>query len=173
MSEYGTVRAGAEGRAVRFERTYAASAEELWAAWTEPDRIARWLGATVDGAAVDGAAVHGGPVTPGGAFTLAWGEDADSRVGVVVRRLEPPRLLEWEWTINGEPPTVLRVELTPAPGGTALLLDHSRLPSAQVAGLSAGWHDFLDALPDGAGGMRDEQFAALLPAYRDRVAALG
>ena len=163
LSEYGTVRAGADGRGVRFERTYEASAEELWAAWTEPDRIARWLGAAVDG----------GPVTPGAEFTLVWGEDADSRVGVVVRRLEPPRLLEWEWTINGEPPTVLRVELTPAPGGTALLLDHSRLPSAQVAGLSAGWHDFLDAFPDGAGGMRDEQFAALLPAYRERVAALG
>jgi uncharacterized protein YndB with AHSA1/START domain len=161
MSGYGTVRQDADGRAVRFERRYEAAPEELWAAWTEPDRIARWLGAAVDG-----------EVAPGSAFTLVWGADADSRVGIAVRELKPPVLLEWEWTINGEPPTLLRVELAPAGTGTVLLLNHSRLPFAQVVGLSAGWHDFLDGLPAGVGGMDDEKFAGLLPAYRERVAAL-
>lgn len=161
MTDLGTVRRDGGLGAVRFERHYRATPEELWAAWTEPERIARWLGAEV----------VGGPIAAGGTFRLEWGPDPDSQVELVVHELRAPRLLEWQWTINGEPPTLLRVELAPAgDGGTLLVLDHRALPFTQFAGLSAGWHDFLDAL--GTGEPQD-LFAELVPAYRDRVAALG
>jgi uncharacterized protein YndB with AHSA1/START domain len=161
MTEFGTVRRDADGPAVRFERRYAAAPEDMWDAWTRPERIARWLGA----------ALEGGPVEPGAVLTLVWGPDADSRVGLVVTALEPPRRLEWEWTINGEPPTTLRVDLLPDGDGTLLVLDHSRLPAAQVAGLSSGWHDFLDVLATGEESA-DDRWRELLPAYREQVAAL-
>jgi uncharacterized protein YndB with AHSA1/START domain len=158
----GTVRAGAGGRAVRFERRYGASPEELWAAWTDPERLSRWLGAVV-----------AGTVAPGSAFRLEWGEDASAQVELVVRELRRPELLVWEWTVLGEPPTLLRVELTPDGGGTLLALDHSRLPAAQQAGHAAGWEAYLDALAaDDASGW-DQAYAAALPGYRERVAALG
>ena len=80
-------------------------------------------------------------------------------------------LLEWQWTIHGEPPTLLRVELTPVPGGTLLVLDHSRLPVGQWPGLSAGWHDFLDVLGTGRPSGED-RWKELLPAYREQVAAV-
>lgn len=160
MTDIGTVRRDGEGGAVRFERMYATTPEDLWSAWTEPDRISRWLGATPTG-----------PIEPGAAVTLVWGPDADSQVALVVRELVPPTRLEWEWTINGEPPTLLRVELIPVPGGTRLVLDHSALPFTQFAGLSAGWHDFLDGLGSGTPSTED-RWRELLPAYQAKVAGL-
>lgn len=160
MAEFGTVRRDGEFGAVRFERVYAAEPSELWDAWTSPERIQRWLGASLVG-----------DLAVGGTARLVWGDDPDSRVELVVNAMKPPELLEWQWTIDGEPPTLLRVELTPAPGGTLLVLDHSRLPATQFAGLSAGWHDFLDVLGSGVPSGED-QWRELLPAYKSQVAAL-
>jgi uncharacterized protein YndB with AHSA1/START domain len=160
MTDFGTVRRDGEFGAVRFERVYDAAPEQLWDAWTSPERIERWLGAAVVGT-----------LAPGAKATLVWGPDADSQVELVVHEMSAPHRLEWQWTINDEPPTLLRVSLRPAAGGTLLVLDHSRLPAAQFAGLSAGWHDFLDVLatgrPSGA-----ERWRELLPDYRARVAEL-
>lgn len=164
MTEFGTVRRDGEFGAVRFERVYAATPEDLWDAWTSPERISRWLGAQVRG-----------PIEPGGTVTLSWGEDADSRVELAIRELVPPQSLEWGWTVAGEPPTLLRVEFTAIAGGTLLVLDHSRLPNSMFAGMSAGWHDYLDVL--GSGQPADEaaweaKWKELLPAYKERVAEL-
>jgi uncharacterized protein YndB with AHSA1/START domain len=160
VTDFGTVRRDGDFGAVRFERVYATAPEELWDAWTSPERIPRWLGATVVGA-----------LSVGSAATLVWGDDPDSQVQLVVREMTPPRVLEWQWTIHNEPPTLLRVQLSPAPGGTLLVLDHSRLPAAQFAGLSAGWHDFLDVLASGVPSAED-RWRELLPAYQQRVAKL-
>lgn len=175
MTEMGTVRRDGEFGAVRFTRHYPVPPAQLWAAWTEPDRIARWLGAEV----------VGGPVAPGASLRLVWGAGADDQVDLVVRELRAPQLLEWEWTIAGEPPTVLRVDFVAAGDGTDLVLDHRGLPLRQYAGLGAGWDAYLSALGvavgaavgvavgEGAEVDWDSRFLALLPAYRARVAALG
>ena len=90
--------------AIRFERRYEASPEELWPAWTRagPDRpVARRRGGgRHDRARSAVPARLGRRSRPAG--RPAWSG-----------RCEPPELLEWEWTIAGEPPTVLRVELSP------------------------------------------------------------
>lgn len=164
MSGFGTLRREADGPAVRFERRYEASPAELWGAWTRPERIARWLGAQVVG-----------EIAPERSFRLVWGDDPSQAVDCVVREMREPEVLEWEWTIPGEAPSVLRVELSPAGGGTGsmLVLDHRGLPPNQVAGLGAGWHDFLDVLAVEDSSGWDDRFAELLPAYKERLAALG
>jgi hypothetical protein len=116
-----------------------------------------------------------GSLAAGSTARLVWGDDPDSQVDLVVRELARPELLEWAWTVAGEPATLLRVELRPVAGGTLLVLDHSRLPLSMFAGMSAGWHDYLDVL--GSGQPADEaawqaSWARLLPAYRQRVAEL-
>ena len=103
MTDFGTVRRDGSFGAVRFERVYAATPEELWDAWTSPERLTRWLGASLVGTLAAGSTAR-----------LVWGDDADSQVELLVQEHKPPRLLEWQWTINGEPPTLLRVELAPA-----------------------------------------------------------
>lgn len=160
MAEFGTVRRDGEFGAVRFERVYDATPDDLWDAWTSPERISRWLGASLDGS-----------LGVGGKARLIWGDDPSSQVDLVVHEMTPPSVLEWEWTIHGEPPTLLRVELTPVPDGTRLVLDHSRLPATQFAGLSSGWHDFLDVLGSGVPSAED-RWRELLPSYQAQVSAL-
>jgi uncharacterized protein YndB with AHSA1/START domain len=161
VTDFGTVRRDGAFGAVRFERVYDAAPEQLWEAWTSPDRLGRWLGATVVGALALGAKAR-----------LVWGDDPDSQVDLVVTELTPPRLLEWQWTIHGQSPTLLRVELSPAPGGTLLVLDHARLPAPMFTGLAAGWHAYLDALAAGDAAGWEGRWTELLPAYRARVAEL-
>ena len=159
MTGFGTVRRDGGWGAVRFQRRYATTPEDLWDAWTSPERLARWMGATVTG-----------PVVPGGSVILAWGPEPEARVRVDVDELRPPELLEWRWTVHGAAPSVLRVELRPSSGGTLLVLDHSMLPPDQTAGTSAGWHNHLDALASGTGA--GDWWPRYVEDYRERLAAL-
>jgi uncharacterized protein YndB with AHSA1/START domain len=161
MNEPGVLRAEGERRGVRFERRFAAPAEELWDALTSPERLARWL------------APGGVGKGPDGAVRLDFGEG-----GIVtgrVLRWEPPSLLEYEWRFDGEMESVVRFELFPADEGTLLVLDHRALAEGHAPGYSAGWHAHLASLGDqleGRDGAWDERFAAALPHYRESAAAL-
>ena len=132
--ELGTVRAEGESATLRFERTYDATPEEVWAAFTEPDSIRRWLFAE---------AVLEQRV--GGTFRLVWSES--ERAGGSVLAWDPPHALEVEW-IEGGVRSVLRVEIAPSRAGTLLVLDHRDLALDAAVGTGAGWHAHLEALGD-------------------------
>ena len=51
----GALRADGSRAAVRFERTYATTCEDLWSAVTEPERLARWFAPVSGDLAVGGA----------------------------------------------------------------------------------------------------------------------
>ena len=161
--ELGTFRADGSGAALRFERTYDATPQEVWAAVTEPDSIRRWLFAD---------AVLEPRV--GGAFRLVWSENG--RTGGSVLVWEPPRMVEVEWS-EGEMQSILRVELAASHAGTRLVLDHRSLTPDVVVGIGAGWHAHLDALADSLGRRGDivdrwrERHEALVPRYEAVVSA--
>jgi uncharacterized protein YndB with AHSA1/START domain len=46
---------------------------------------------------------------------------------VTQREVEHERVLELDWRPPGEEPSVVRIELSPAGGGTKLVLDHARI----------------------------------------------
>ncbi len=158
----GTVRRDGDWRAVRFERTLAASPDDVWAALTKPERLRRWL--------ADGVF----QVRVGGRLELRFD---DGTVEGTVRELDRPRLLEYEW-VEGEKRSIVRFELEPAAEGTRLVLDHRRLPADAAAGFGAGWHSHLDALH--AALRADEpprhawwdRFQSLLPQYQEAAAVL-
>lgn len=161
------LRISGDTRTVHLERTYPATPEELWAAWTEPDRLARWLG-TPDGPLLDAAA----PVR------LSMGEDENDWVDLAVVRADAPRLLELHWEFAGEPAGLLRVELTPiSADSTLLVLDHEGLAQS-ATGYGAGWQAFLEGplaavFEAAAAGGWDELFMQTMPVWRERAAALG
>jgi uncharacterized protein YndB with AHSA1/START domain len=129
--EMGALRRDGELRAVRFERRYEATPEELWAALTEADRLRGWLAeATIE-------------PRVGGRVVFRW---SDSEVAEGdVRVFDPPSTLELVWSEHGHD-TVLRFQLEPRDGGTLLVLDHRQLLPESAAGFGAGWHAHLDVL---------------------------
>jgi uncharacterized protein YndB with AHSA1/START domain len=159
----GEVRADGERAGLRYERHYAATPEEVWAAFTEPDSIRRWLFAE---AVVEPRA--------GGAFELHWGEDAARGQ---VRVWDPPHVFEATWD-ESNVESVLRVELTVSADGTVLVLDHRGLTRPSAAGTGAGWHAHLSALGEllaARGDVEDrwqERFDRLRPVYGELVGRL-
>jgi uncharacterized protein YndB with AHSA1/START domain len=121
-----------------------AEPERVFAYFTEPAAIVRWMG---DYALLD--------ATPGGEFAV----DIN---GVPVRgrylEVEPPRRLLISWGHAGSehlPPGASTVEvlLVAAGAGTDVTVVHRGLPEPDVAGHARGWRHFLGRLAiAGAGG---------------------
>lgn len=119
----------------RFERLYETNPEELWAALTATDRLARWF-AQVDG-----------DLQEGGRFVIVFDpEDPSQQARGTVLECQPPRRLIVSWLIDDEPETWILVELEAADGVTLLTLEHSRLSPGAAAGYGAGWHAHLERL---------------------------
>ena len=156
----GALRPDDDRCAVRFERLYDFTPDELWSALTDPKRLRRWLAETPRFEA-----------RVGGAVKIAFDE------GTTEGRIltwDEPRVLEYEWRFPGEDESVVRFELQPQEAGTLLVLDHRRLGRAAGTGYAAGWHAHLEAL---AGALPldrwQARFEELLPVYRTQADELG
>ena len=119
-------------RGVRFERAFVAPPEEVWRALATPEGVAAWLAP-----AVRWRLARGEP------WEVAFGDGA---AGGTVVAVEPGRRLELTWRTGGEPESLLRLEVRPAPGGCVLVLEHVRLDPSSAAGYGAGWQAHLEAL---------------------------
>ena len=146
--------------AVRFQRLYDFTPDELWSALTDQQRLRRWL--------AEAPRFEGGV---GGRVTIAF-EDGTTEGRILT--WDEPRVLEYEWRFPGEDESVVRFELQPQEYGTLLVLDHRRLGRTSGAGYAAGWHAHLDAL---AGETQLEawqrRFEELLANYRSQADELG
>ncbi|WBB67017.1 SRPBCC family protein [Micromonospora sp. WMMD812] len=109
----------------------------VWAALTDPARLAEWAPFLTDrDLGSPGPAV----------LTLVDGETREEHPATV-RRAEPPHLLEYTWGDD-----LLRWELDPTVGGTRLTLRHTTADPGVVPSVAAGWHlcfDVADHLLDG------------------------
>jgi uncharacterized protein YndB with AHSA1/START domain len=130
----GTLAEDGDRRSVRFERRFDATPEEVWNALVEPERLRRWLAEAI----VD--------AREGGSVELRFTDDSGGHVTGAIRVYDPPRVLEYDWTYEGEPGSVLRFELRATEGGTELVLEHRLLSPESGPGYAAGWHAHLDAL---------------------------
>ena len=122
---------------LRFERRYALSVTQVWAALTEPARLADWLAeARLD-------------LRLGGEISLYWPSHDYRMTGVIVA-LEPPHLIAWTWPQANHPQSVVRWELEAAPGGCRLILTQSHLTQPGLVDTTSGWHTHLEGLADAA-----------------------
>ena len=177
MSDYGIV---TEAGAVRFERLLAAPVERVWDYLTRSELRRQWFA--------------GGEMElrPGGRVTLVFRNSElspdDEEVpekfrqyeglesaGEIVR-VEPPRLLVFEWHEESGPPTEVSWALEPRGERTLLTLTHRRLPSIEMTiDVSGGWHLHLDVLEDVLAGRTPRPFwsrqDALSEEYRARIPA--
>ncbi|MFQ1002115.1 SRPBCC family protein [Modestobacter sp. SSW1-42] len=123
----------AEGVRLRFRRRWPHPVDDVWAALTEPDRLARWIG-TYDGVREPGGA---------GTFTMTHEDGAAGEPLRVVACAAPVRLVV-EWDTEGG----WRVELDLDGDGGGAVLTFTQLfaPGTDVVDYALGWHWYLDKL---------------------------
>lgn len=126
------------------ELRIAARPETVFAFWTDPAKMAQWMGRDVR---LD--------PRPGGAFRVDY-NGSDIASGTFLEVEPPVRLvLTWGWEAPGDPtpPGASTVEVTlVADGdGTILWLRHSGLDLEAVTGHAEGWDQFLPGLAEVAG----------------------
>jgi uncharacterized protein YndB with AHSA1/START domain len=134
----GTLVVSGEIAVIAFERRIGHPVETVWAALTDPEELAAWLGA--------------GTLEPreGGKVSIRMGPwDRPERQRMMSGRVlawDPPRVLEHEWAQPGLEISVVRYELEADAGGTILRLTHRRSVAPGATGGRAGWHAYLDRL---------------------------
>lgn len=146
-----------------FQLTLDNHVEEVWAAITEPQWLARWL------------APGDIELREGGAARLDFGESGaviDSRVTACA----PQRLLEYSWSTPGEPSRPLRWSLEPI-GPTTVLTLRVTVPAREdAARAAAGFAAHLEMLQTALIGVPTkfpfEAFKAARDAYCEQVARL-
>ncbi|MGE0723735.1 MAG: SRPBCC domain-containing protein [Alphaproteobacteria bacterium] len=127
-------------------RRLAASPASVWAAWTDPQKLARWFGPeriTHADAELD--------VRVGGRFRVVLYENNGDRhaVGGVYRAIEAERRLvfSWAWESTPERESQVTVTLKPDGDGTVLILMHEQLADEATRDRhTGGWTGSLDKL---------------------------
>jgi uncharacterized protein YndB with AHSA1/START domain len=128
----------------RHELHIEARPETVYPYFTDPEKMARWMGLE-----------HKLDPVPGGVFRV----DVTGRqtaAGAFVE-LDPPRRVVFTWGWEGSadmPPgaTTIEVDLTPDPTGTTLVFTHRGLPPSRTDQHAAGWHHYLGRLQVTANG---------------------
>jgi len=123
-------------------KRFAASPEKVFAAWTDPDSVGKWLSpfgtarATID-------------PRVGGSFQIVMvGPDAEIEHTGEYLEIDRPRRLVFTWKspYTGPAPSLVTVELRPDGSGTELTLRHERLPEEHVEAHTGGWAQILENL---------------------------
>jgi len=137
--------------ALRLERTFAATPEEVFDAWTNPEVLTRWWAAqpswTSPGCEVD--------LRVGGRYALRMRDDEGRvyAVGGEYREVNRPRRLVYTWCwegTDGPHPghvSLVTVEFRAGAAGTTVVLEHDELASEESrAGHESGWTGALENL---------------------------
>ncbi len=142
-----TRRTGSSGRLLRIERSFAASAEDVFDAWTSPEVMRRWF--------------HCGPdwETPVAEVDLRVG----GFVRIVMRRpdgreagarglytlIDRPHRLAMTWTFDDDPSKqqLLELDFSESDGTTTVVLVNSQISTDERReGQDEGWRGCLDQL---------------------------
>jgi len=170
----GSLRAADGNGAVRIEYRYDTDIDDLWAALTDPGRLARWYGQVE------------GDLRPGGEFRLyveSAGWDGTGRV----EACEPPRRLlvttreaDESWRKGrGAPPFDQAIEATLTADGdqTVLVIEVLGMPLDKIASYGAGWQIHAENLAAHLAGREPGDIEArwdeLVPPYQDLAANIG
>jgi uncharacterized protein YndB with AHSA1/START domain len=130
------------------KRRLRAPPEKVYAAWTDPEKIARWFGPAQT---TDGSVRAELDVRIGGRFRASFSTDDGEyhQVGGVYRDVVPNEKLvfSWAWHSTPERESLVTVTLKPDGAGTLLTLQHEQFfDQAAADGHQNGWTGSLDRL---------------------------
>ena len=121
---------------VEFRRTWAEPIEDVWAALTEPDRLARWIG------------VYEGERHAGGTGTFAMTHEDGEAPGqpTTIVECDPPRRLVIEWPEASSQMERIDLDLATEDGRTVLRFVQFFPAATNAVDWALGWHWYLDKL---------------------------
>ena len=150
-------RTGGGKGVVRMEDRYDTDIDDLWAALTDPSRLARWI------ADVDGDLRLGGRIQT--RFTSSW--EGPGRIEICER----PHRLAVTLTPGAPDETVVEATLAAEGDKTRLVIEERGLPLAVLAGHGAGWQAHVEDLATHLAGREPgdwrTRWTALTPEYED------
>ena len=128
------------------KRRFNASPEKVYAAWTEPEKVARWFGPDAGGvvrAEID--------VRTGGRFTVVFHtqDGEEHHVSGAYREVVPNEKLvfTWAWRSTPERESLVTILIEPDCGGSLLTLIHEQFfDEAARDRHELGWTGSLDKL---------------------------
>jgi uncharacterized protein YndB with AHSA1/START domain len=118
---------------LHLDRTFEAPIEDVWAAITEPERLARWLG------------TWRGDPTEGHVLWRMGFEDGAEEHELEIRECRPPHRLAVT-TYVGEQAWFLDADLRESDGVTTLSFSQPGVGHEDVLGAGPGWEYYLDRL---------------------------
>lgn len=132
MDELGSFERNGDSVDLRYERFYPRPIESVWAALTDPVRLADWIGPA--------------RVEPqvGGRYELFI--DRPRPMTGRILTWEPPLLLEFSWDTGDAPANMVRCELASEKNGTRLVFIHKGVGFVWVGLVLPGWHVHLERL---------------------------
>ena len=163
-SPLGRVLADADGARLEFRRDHRVPVEDLWAALTEPERLARWIGTWTGEPEVGGTVL----------FSMLHEAELGDPEPVTILECEPRQRLVVRWQVPDAQAWEVALTLTPSATGSSLLFSQ-RLDSTEgMADIGPGWQWYLDKLaaalgeaPEPAGW--DDYFPPLRESYAVQV----
>ena len=137
--------ADGEAGVIRRELMIEASPETVFAFFTEPAKMARWMGVS-----------HKLDPRPGGVYEVNV-DGTNVALGEFKEVVPHSRIVyTWGWKGDGIPlppgASTITVELAPKNGGTALTFTHSGLPEPMVPPHTEGWEHYCARLVIAAAG---------------------
>jgi uncharacterized protein YndB with AHSA1/START domain len=164
----GTLRSAGGTGIVRMEHQFATGIDDLWAALTDPSRLARWI-AEVEG-----------DLRPGGEFHARYVDGGWEGTGRV-DACEPPRRLLLTMRDAAPQPgqptgTVIEAALTPDDDHTMFVVEERGLPLDLLAAYGAGVQIHVEHLADHIAGREysasEARWHELIPAYQDMASSV-
>lgn len=134
-------------------RTFTASRQRVWEAWTRPEVFAEWFGTAAVEVPWESLSMD---VRPGGDWHAVMRSPGAHDVGWhgTFAEVDPPARLAMTITEDDgpgeEPENPVTVDLEEVPGGTEMTLTRAGRPLSeeQQREAQAGWGEFLDAMED-------------------------
>jgi uncharacterized protein YndB with AHSA1/START domain len=118
---------------LQVDRVFHAPIDDVWAAITEPDRLARWLGTW-----------RGDPTEGRVMFRMLF-EEGDSEQEMEIRECRPPHRLAVTSHV-GEQAWYLDVDLSESGGMTTLSFSQRDVDPEDLPSVGPGWEYYLDRL---------------------------
>jgi uncharacterized protein YndB with AHSA1/START domain len=147
-----------------YERLLTCSRADAWAALTEPDRTARWIGSWT------------GEAGPGKSVEVTWlAEEGTPKEHVRILKCEPPHRLALATGPDKDAPWLVTIELIESDEGVRLEFRQQMSNGLSPALVGTGWEFYLDryvaSLEDGVA-EPFEAYHVLQPHYEELQAAM-